>query len=97
MIERRGRKLPLTRLCQLTVKGDHLPQDFQMLIEEPVFFSLGKMAALIAQPAKFGITLEYQWMNPSEVEPHLQIAEVALLEATQRLARRVSSWTASLQ
>ncbi len=40
MIERRCRQLDLAVLRQFSVKGDHLAQNFQVLIQEPMFFIL---------------------------------------------------------
>ena len=61
-----------------------------MLVEQPVLVVFGEVPALVAQLAQAVVLLEGQRMDPGQVEPDLQIAQVALAEAAQGFAARCS-------
>jgi hypothetical protein len=74
VVERRRRQLDLAGFGEFIVQRDDLPQDLDVLLEQAVLVTLGKVAALVAQFAQLGVLLEGEGVDPGEVEPDLQVA-----------------------
>ncbi len=78
--ERRGGQLDLAGFGQLAMPGDDLGEDFALAVEQPVLLDLGVTASLVPEGGQFGVRLEEQRMEPGQVGPDLQVAEVARVE-----------------
>ena len=89
MIVGRRRQFDLAAVLKTPIQGDHLANQFQMLVEQPGLLGLGEAASLVAQAAQAAVLVDGQGMNPGQVEPDLQIAEIAIGEAPQRFLGRV--------
>src|SRR5688572_17921799 len=85
MIEGRRGQLDLTAFRQLAVQRQDLPKQIEMLVQNPVLLLLGEMAALAPQLPQLAVVLEGERMNPREVEPHLQVPQIALIETAEGL------------
>ena len=89
MEERRRRQFDLSTLREFTVQRDHPLEQSHLLVEQESFFHLGEVAPLVSQLAQFGILLEDERMNPREIVPDLQVANVLRREPRGRLLGRV--------
>src|SRR5437773_1295580 len=96
MVKRRRRQLDLTALGQLAMQWDQLPENLQVNVQDMLFLGFAEVLALDQQFTQTGMTVIGQAMNPGEIEPHLQIAEVTLGEAAQGLAGTVAAGGAAL-
>ena len=94
-IGRRG-QFDLARLGEPAVQRQDLPQDLQVLVEHALLFRLREVAALGEQFAQGRILLEGERVDPGEVEPDLQVPEVAFAEAAQGFAGGVAAGGAAL-
>ena len=74
-------KLDLPAIGQFPVQRNHLPEQLHLLLEQPLLFVFGPVAALVAKLGQFFVQLERQRMDPSQVRPALQIEDVALRES----------------
>src|SRR5208282_2753794 len=81
MKERRRRQLDLAALRQLPVQRQDLPENVELPGEEPALFLFRELPAFFAQREQVRIALEAERMNPGQVEPDLQVAKVAFVEA----------------
>src|SRR6266478_2984995 len=91
---RSGRQLNLPAVGKLLVQRQHFTQNSQVLVEHMVLVRFTEVPAFIAQAAQLGVAFKDQRMNPGEVEPDLQVAEVAHAKAAQRFAGTVSAGAA---
>ncbi len=82
MIKGRCRQLELSAGGQLTVQRNHLPQQFELLVEQPLFFVFRPMLPFAAKLGQVGIDLEGDRMEPDEIAPALQIEHVVRAKAT---------------
>ncbi len=79
---------------ELLVNRNHALQDFLLLVEEPGLFAFGVAAALRAELAQFAVLIEGQLVNPGEVAPHLQVANVAGRKAGNGVFDRIAAESA---
>ena len=91
MIKRRGREFDLARLRQLFVERNHLPEDRQLPIQQPGFFAFAPAFAFFAKLAEFGIVFKGQFVNPRQIAPALQIANVGLGKAGGGFFHRIDA------
>ncbi len=92
---RRGRQLNLPALSEPAVQRQHLAQDFEVLVQERRLLFLREFFALVAQAAQQVVALEGERVDPGEVEPDLQVAQVVGPEAAQGLAGGIAAGTAA--
>src|SRR5205823_5443575 len=84
-----GGQFDLAAVLEFLVQGQDLTQNLQVLVQDPVFFRFGEIAAFGAEVAQVLIALKFERVYPGQVEPDLQVAEVPLMEAPQGLSSRV--------
>ena len=96
MIKRRRGQLDLAALGQAAVQRHDFAQDFQVLGQQDILVVFRVVAALVAQFPQGVVALEGQRVDPGQVEPHLQIAQVGRLEAAQRLRGGVAPGRAAV-
>ena len=84
----RRRQLDLPALGQLPVQGDDLGEQLALLVEQPLLLVLGVVAALGLELGELGVLLEEQGMDPRQVRPDLEVAQVARAEPRRAPLRR---------
>ena len=67
-----------------------------MLVEKAVLIVFRKMPSLVAQRPQLRVALKEKGVNPGQVEPHLQITQIAGVKAAQRFLRRIPAGSALL-
>ena len=77
MVEGRGGQFDLAARRQLFMQRNDRAQDGFLLVEQPRLFPLGVAATLCAKFAQLRVLIEDQLVDPGQVAPDLQVAQVA--------------------
>ena len=88
MIEGRGGQLDLAAGGELAVQRNHAGHQLALLGQEPLLLVFGVVAALRLEFGQVALLLEEQGVNPREVRPDLEVAQVARAKPRKRFARR---------
>ena len=79
IVGRRG-QLDLAARGQLAMQRDHPRQQLALFVQEPLLLLLGVVPAFGLELGQLGVLLEEQGMDPRQVRPDLEVAEVARAE-----------------
>ena len=81
---------------QFPMQRHDLPEQFHLLVQQPLLLLLGPAAALVAELGQLGVLLERQRVDPHQVRPALQVDEVFLVEPLAGLLGRIDPQAALL-
>jgi hypothetical protein len=84
VIERRGRDLDLAPRRRRPIFRDHLVQQLELDRAQQPLVLLGEVAALGDQTAHARVLVEIERIEPGELLPHLQVAQVVAAEPARR-------------
>ncbi len=90
MVERRGRQLDLAAADRFAILGHHGAQDLHLHAAEDGLVLLGEAVPLRDERANAFVALEVQRVNPYQLVPHLQVADVVDRELRGERARAQS-------
>ena len=71
------------------MQRDDLFQNFQLLVEQPVLLVFGPVLSLFTKFPQLRVLFKHQFVNPGEVAPHLQIAQISFGKSRQRRFDRI--------
>ena len=80
VVERRGRDLDLAAGDGLAILGDHAIQQLELHFAQLLLVVLGEAPILGHQPANAGVAVKIEGIDPGELVPDLQIAQVVAAE-----------------
>ena len=69
------------------MERDHPGQQLALLVQQPLLLVLGVVPALGLEFGQLGVLLEEQGVDPRQVRPDLEVAQVASAEPMQAPAR----------